>query len=501
MPTDDRDQQFDRALARHLRSASPDAACPDAEILAAYHERTLSLEETAHWKAHIASCSRCQETLALLEQTESVAAHDWEKGEVPAALQASRSLSGAKDTEKEEPGLAMRVASTVPAPIEIRSASKSAAGSRRRMSWSIVVPAGALAAGLLVWVAVHERTNLWMQKAVSVQVAENRETSPSAPPTAQEFEKAEARDEGAYSPQPGIRSDRKASPALTSPAPHAESPAVSRLAVPPPAAKELGGPRLDKLAQQLDEEKSAGSVQAGSGVISGVVGGRRAVAAAPAAPQAAGARSGGPWVANQMQNQVQNRNVMQNGNQAPIPAANQATDQAANQPAAEEKKDAQKAQKQKSEAPAAYAVTESVEVSAAEAPMNGSNFAMLQAVGGRLIVSPNKKQAWRVGPAGKIECSTDAGRTWKSQNSGVIADLLAGSAPSDKVCWIVGKAGTLLVTSDGGKHWEQIASPISEDLGGVLALDAQHASVWNVSRTKSFETSDGGLTWKQVANE
>ncbi len=94
MPSDDRDQQFDRALARHLRSASPDAACPDAEILAAYHERSLSLEEMAHWKAHIVSCSRCQETLALLEQTDSVAANDWEKGEVPAVLQASRSWSG-----------------------------------------------------------------------------------------------------------------------------------------------------------------------------------------------------------------------------------------------------------------------------------------------------------------------------------------------------------------------------------------------------------------------
>ncbi len=79
MPSDDRDQQFDRALARHLRSASPDAACPDAEILAAYHERALSLEEMAHWKTHIASCARCQETLALLEQTEPVAANEWEK--------------------------------------------------------------------------------------------------------------------------------------------------------------------------------------------------------------------------------------------------------------------------------------------------------------------------------------------------------------------------------------------------------------------------------------
>ena len=126
---------------------------------------------------------------------------------------------------------------------------------------------------------------------------------------------------------------------------------------------------------------------------------------------------------------------------------------------------------------------------------------MLQASDRNLVISPNKKQAWRVGPAGKIERSSDAGKTWKPQNSGVAADLIAGSAPSDKVCWIGGKAGTLLLTTDGGKHWKQVASPISDDLGGVHALDAQHAYIWDATRRKSFETSDGGLTWKQVAIE
>jgi len=54
MPSDDRDRQLEKALVRHLRSDAIDAACPDAETLAAYHERTLSLEEMAQWKQHIA---------------------------------------------------------------------------------------------------------------------------------------------------------------------------------------------------------------------------------------------------------------------------------------------------------------------------------------------------------------------------------------------------------------------------------------------------------------
>src|SRR5271169_4909713 len=83
MPTDDREKQFERALARHLRNAPLAAACPDTEILAAYHERTLSLEEAVHWKQHIAACSRCQDILSLLEETAAVAANEWEDQNVP----------------------------------------------------------------------------------------------------------------------------------------------------------------------------------------------------------------------------------------------------------------------------------------------------------------------------------------------------------------------------------------------------------------------------------
>src|SRR5271166_6046968 len=79
MPSDERDRQFERALQRHMRGSDADAACADAETLAAYHERTLSLEEMAKWKEHIAGCSRCQDTLSLLEETNSVALHEWEE--------------------------------------------------------------------------------------------------------------------------------------------------------------------------------------------------------------------------------------------------------------------------------------------------------------------------------------------------------------------------------------------------------------------------------------
>jgi photosystem II stability/assembly factor-like uncharacterized protein len=100
-----------------------------------------------------------------------------------------------------------------------------------------------------------------------------------------------------------------------------------------------------------------------------------------------------------------------------------------------------------------------------------------------------------------IEFSSDSGVSWSLQASGVAVDLLTGSAPSDKICWMVGRAGTILLTVDGGAHWSVIHSPLNEDLGGVRALDALHATVWNLPNSKSFETSDGGIAWKPISNQ
>jgi hypothetical protein len=81
MPIDDRDQQWERALTRFLRDASPESHCPDAEILSAYHERSLSESQLAYWKEHIAACVRCQEILALVEQSEDVYGNEGRKHE------------------------------------------------------------------------------------------------------------------------------------------------------------------------------------------------------------------------------------------------------------------------------------------------------------------------------------------------------------------------------------------------------------------------------------
>ena len=86
------------------------------------------------------------------------------------------------------------------------------------------------------------------------------------------------------------------------------------------------------------------------------------------------------------------------------------------------------------------------------------------------------------------------------QPSGVLVDLLTGSATSERVCWIVGRAGAILLTTDGGAHWKLLSSPLKEDLGGIRAADALHAAIWNARGTKYFATGDGGLTWEPAVH-
>jgi hypothetical protein len=115
-----------------------------------------------------------------------------------------------------------------------------------------------------------------------------------------------------------------------------------------------------------------------------------------------------------------------------------------------------------------------------------------------LISAPGTSFVWRAGRAGLIEFSSDAGATWSRQISGVLTDLTTGASPSANVCWIVGRVGTVLLTVDGGAHWTRLHAPLNDDLGGIRAVDALHATIWNARNMKFFETADGGVTWKLV---
>lgn len=112
-----------------------------------------------------------------------------------------------------------------------------------------------------------------------------------------------------------------------------------------------------------------------------------------------------------------------------------------------------------------------------------------------LTSSPDQASFWRLRPAGVIERSADAGRTWRTLASGVASELLAASAVDANTCWVVGRAGVILWTGDGDR-WVRVAPPVSADFDRVKATTAASASVTTVDG-RSYRTDDGGRSWRQ----
>jgi hypothetical protein len=584
---EDRERQFERALSRHLRGASPDAACPDADILAAYHERTLSLEEMAKWKEHIASCERCQQTLAIVEQTEPVGAEEWqEQDSIVAAKPLARqalTLRALGRGSEDEASLATAAATSSATPVAMRPA-------RAQRKW--IVPVGAVAAGVIVWIGAIEIRKQQRQQQGAVQIAENQRIAvPPAPPReVSEQKQAETTSQTrGDQTSAGAPVAREVAPPERTPASEPQSAQTERRVVPKaaaPAKPELQKKKDDGVGQgygnvsgapapapvpsltardSLARSRNEGVPAAGQdlrGVVGGVAGGRaqapgssEPAKAATVAPMAnapgpaadakaaglsrisgvvldpSGAAIGGAMITAVDTSTGNSRTTGADATRqfrfAALPTHQYrvVVAHAGFAPSEQTLKLPPRSDEELEVHLRLGAVVESLEVSGAAAavntetadasgvkdktsintlPLNRKNYtalARLAASNPRYIVSPDQKLAWRVGDAGKIERSTDQGRSWKAQSSGVSVDLTAGSATSGKVCWLIGKAGTILLTTDGGKHWRRLSSPIAEDMGGIHAMDALHASVWDVANQRSFETADGGATWKPMANE
>ena len=457
MPSDDRDRQLEKALARHLRSDAIDAACPDAETLAAYHERTLALGEIARWKQHIAECARCQETLNLVAESNVLQGSEEENRNMLELVGGEFAAAAvARHRPRNEGALAA---------LQVSRASAATQAPKRAAALRWVVAVGALAAGLLGWVGVRETQQNKAMKSTQLAVAENRPSVSNAPAALAPTPKTPLPDEyqSAQAKSPSFEELRRQDTlSMTKPA----GP-VNKKSAAGGAAPVLGVPAPDR-AKREEDAKALRDLSAAM------------TAPAPTAPVDVNSNYA-----------AQNRELpaTQNPQAAPAGARRVTANEAANTGRMSGQ------QNQVARAPAQK--TETLEVTAVGGAASQSVGDVLPE-GGTIIVAPNDAYSWRVGSNGKIEHSTDNSRTWMLQKSGVTTDLTAGSATSGKVCWVVGKAGTVLLTTDRGKHWKLLSSPTKEDLGGVNAVDDKRASVWTVSHSKSFETNDGGATWSPV---
>ena len=464
MASDERDRRLDQALARHLRPAAPpgaaarwpareSGACPESETLAAYHERSLLPEEMNFWKGHVVGCADCQTVLAHLEATDEI---PW-----PAA-----------DQEKVLAQGEAALLASAPYPSQPASPLTPPKKSRRVLlfggaRWPWLAPAGALAAGLLVWLVLHENQS-WRPGDLPEnknKVAQNGDL-PSVSTVAPRSSAPEESSRKPQSPVGGdarrVASDSTKQTEKLSEAARTQSPGDKELNARKDSTRDASVDLLTA-AQPLDldaknpreslrkkEEAQGGNVQA-------------ALAQSQNAPTQnqynyAPQRVPGPSPLNQMENPKKVKGAVAAAPPSPEPPP-----------------------------------------SAVSSFNSSASLALAREISNpRLISPPGSHVMWLAGRSGLIEFSGDGGASWSRQTSGVLAELLGGSAPSDKICWIVGRLGALLLTTDGGAHWASISSPLAEDLGGIRATDAQHATIWNARNTKNFETSDGGRTWKRV---
>jgi hypothetical protein len=466
MPLDDRERSFENALARHLRPSGTPGACSDAETLAAYHEQSLGPEVMASLKAHVSECERCQQILAQLQATD----------EIPLASDIAKPQAAAA-----KPGVRV-----IPA--------------RKPTLWRWVAPAGALAAALLVWVAVHENKLERFSKLPSsgdakpteIARAEPSSVPPLPPPSLDATANSERVAADTFSPTDRVQPSR------------------SKIA-----------PATQADAQSLNKEKNFDGTRKPSSAATGFAG-AAAKLVTPSAPAP-------------VLEPTPPRSVAQTVTVAPAPDA-VVTNQAARGELAKNETEAKAANEKRDAAysrsasptsavggaapapaePAPQQSSESVQVSAESSattalhehgrPVSDLNnlnpqAQLLLAGGGAAVTvsAPDGRASWRIGPGGVILFSSDGGKSWLVQPSGTITDLLAGSAPSDKVCWIVGRSGTILRTSDRGKHWKKVTPPTQDDLRSVFAANDHQATVSPANG--AYQTSDGGATWKPLPRE
>lgn len=504
MASEERDRSFDQALRRHLRSAAPaneaanapaastseTSACLDAETLAAYHERSLLPGELNSSKEHIVGCKKCQLILSHLEETDAIALEASEEEKV---FRENRPASGAAAESRAAAPMAAVAGRAEQKPI----ADTSRPDRTRRLRllhgtrWRWLAPAGAVAAGLLVWIALHENQPALHSVSEESKIAKNlpppappipaKRTLPTPPssdnartvrPLPNEVASSDGRAESYGRAQ-------KQKQVLT--APSKAAPVTAYADKESGLRKDVGREKGDVL-RRAEPERDLDAKTVNGAVEQKV---ELQAQAPPPSRSESPAQVQAQEQASNIQNQT-NANMQKVPGPAPLGQATEARRMKAASPAT-----------------AAPAPPTPAPGGVAGATMNYQNADSLQLTkmsDARLIVAPGSNVLWRTGPRGLIEFSSDMGTSWSRQTSGVLVDLVAGSAVSDKVCWVVGRAGAVLLTTDGGAHWKTLAFPLTEDLGGIRATEALHATVWNLRHTKSFETTDGGVTWKRAAN-
>ena len=487
-----RDRRREEALARRMGDALDQLAprdteeCPDAELIAAYHEKSLQPDEIARCEGHFATCARCRKILAVLAASVETPLAEQEVAHLGELIAATRApaQAGTRPVDKARPN---------------------------RLAWPTrwLAPALGVAAVLAVWVAMRSPWRKADQNPSGTLIAQAPKSEPAP---SLESRTTEQSSEGTPKKSPEIDAE-----ALK------DRPVTKSQSLNPPtdalAKNRLDGRRADgrvglnpgvaENTLRNEKKQKTETNSAPAGVAPG--------GAFSAASPAPGARSTEQLPQAQAKAQAKAQaQVAQEAPRAaaPPPAADPSAVVTQSAPSVTTTGDAAgavagNAPAREKRAPAAPrgAGDKAVAKSAADLPVNGRNFnelSALKAVGenAALVKAPSGSIRWRAGKDGTIQRSTDTGRIWISQVSPSQEDWLAGTAVSDTTCWLIGRNGAIARTTDG-EHWEKIAPPplATEPSGkfpdwiGVSAASAQTATI-TASDQRRYTTQDGGKTWR-----
>ena len=477
---DSRMRQREEMLARRMGealdrlNADGAGACPDAEVIAAYSDEALDPREAAQWEGHFAACDRCRKILRVLAAASEAPLAEQEVAELGAKIAAAQAPV---DIAQAKTALAH------PAPI------------RSRARW--LAPALGVAAVLAVWFAMRPPWRGAEQNPSTTLVAQapKEEIAPNPLPVENDrlSENAPTGNQKAASAQPADQSSLKTAPSNSMPANSPVDEVGGRRA---DSAKgkdssgsggAMGALQAEKKAKALSEPQNTPSFAASSSMPSPTPG--PAIAPAVPAPQAITPQS--------------------MAKAAPRKESADASRGAADSNQAENsvRRDKQEMQVQQQDAqisgglpaqkaPGAPAIAGRTNEAMAVSRLAKGDSALLKSATGSVL--------WRGGKAGRIERSTDGGKSWISLASPSAEDWLAGAAVSDSVCWLAGRHGAIARTTDG-QNWQRILPPAQAagpdgsepDWTALTASDAKNATI-TAADGRRFSTNDGGQTWKPL---
>jgi hypothetical protein len=480
MASQEDEKAIDGLLRRTLARGSAAADCPDAELLAAYFDKSLGVDETAQYELHFSTCSRCREQLAMMARAATNehandAAHKVEELSLEPVLASARPVDGiAKAAATWEK---MPAGQKTPAASVITTKPQSTPSKRIDLRWLVPV-AAVLLVGTFTFFRFASRgtkTPANSEIALSNSAAPPQNEVALAPEPASSARESVAPEEKAKKANPPA-SNRPSHPPSR---PTASHPAPSGNTAATASGATRSGSAGNATSRSMRAAPGRPPTFRGSYVTRspGRIIQERPSASAEAAQAEEGAEAAPPAPAPEL-----------NAPQSNVPVTTASADVVKSP--APPPPDAAEQKSQTSERTTTTGFAGSVAMKPFGAAAAGK---VVHSTAPVVIKTSDPNVIYRIPGGGFIEISEDGGVNWLGQRLDPAADLVAGSAPDTDVCWLVGRSGAIFLTQDG-KSWRKISSPVSKDLVAVEAKSAASAAI-TAKDGQKWSTDDGGKTW------